>query len=84
MRVTDYCATCGTALVELPSGSRIACCPREAQYWSPHEPLAADARGFGVLTGLYPRVQLSWSTAAGVVHTHPPLYLYRSVSGGMT
>jgi hypothetical protein len=82
---TDYCATCGNALAPHPVAGRIACCPEGAQYWSPHEPAPADRRGFYQLTGeSMPPPQQSWVDGYGVEHIHDQLFLYRSVSGGMT
>lgn len=84
----DYCGVCGELLKPAPLGGRYACHPDGAMYWSEVEPLPADARGFGLMTGLYVRMQSEWydlrpeSGDFGRRITHAPVYLYRSVLGG--
>lgn len=84
--MTDYCGACGEPLTELPSGVRVACHPGAAMYWSPHEPLPDDARGFRQMTGLGVRTQTEWydfkfgSESYGLRIIHKPVHLYRRPS----
>lgn len=82
--MTDYCASCGEALIELPGGVRLACCPEGAQYWSPHKPLQKDAACFYQFTGETLVVQTAYINPAGELVRHAPLYRYHSISGRMT